>query len=330
MTERDVFRGLGLSMLVGTAIVVAAPPPPPPPLARTVRRVLRPVDELITSLDAASFAERRGATRDLYETGRAAAVPLGRAARQQSLEVAARAVAVLERMYTAADLEVAASSEDVLEGLAVDAPPRVARRARAVLSAHTRIRQRRAVQQVRRLGGIFKDLEDNVVDPNSTELLGRPIVTLQLGRDWKGGDKGLRYVRRLSQLRSLLLIAGAPLSDASVDSLKKELPLLVIVRRGRALLGVRALSMPCQIREVRPGLAADRAGIRVEDVVTMFDGQKIDDFQQLVDLIKKKEPGQKVPIYVTRSEGGVQKSLKLVVTLDDWDDVARREQKKRK
>lgn len=324
VTGCNVFRGLWLIVLVATSVIVAAPPPPPP-LARTVRRELRPVGELIVSLDAASFSERRKATRDLYESGRAAAVPLGRAARERSLEVASRAVAVLERMYLSVDLDVAASSEDVLEGLAVDASPRVARRARAVLSAHLHIRQRRAVDQVRRLGGIFKDRDDGIVDPNSAELLGQPIPTLQLGEDWQGGVKGLRYVRRLSQLRSLLVIEGAGLPDAVVDSLKRELPFLSIQRRGRALLGVSARGTPCQISLVRAGSAADKAGIKTEDVITTFDGQKVENFEQLVALIKKTKPGQKVPVSVMRST----RSLKFIVTLDDWNDLARREQKKR-
>ncbi|HAA51539.1 MAG TPA: hypothetical protein DCE43_17605, partial [Planctomycetaceae bacterium] len=70
----------------------------------------------------------------------------------------------------------------MLEGLVETGPRGVARRARKVLESHVELRQRRAVEQVRRLGGIFKDAQDNVVDPNNPKMRGTPIVTLQLGK----------------------------------------------------------------------------------------------------------------------------------------------------
>ncbi len=301
------------------------PTPPPPPMPRTILPVTRPVVELIGELKASSFARRRQATRELYRAGAPAAEPLGRAARGDNLEVAARAVGVLERMYTARDLEVVASSEDVLERLAENGPRNVARRARKVLESHVELRQRRAVEQVRRLGGIFKDAQDNVVDPNNPRMLGHPIVTLQLGKGWKGGDSGLKFVRRLTRLRSLLIIDGAKASDSELASLIAAVPMLRIARRGRALLGVKSFSMPCQIQEVRTGLAADRAGIKVGDVVLTFGGKPVSDFQHLVDLIKEHRPGDKVPLTVRRSINGQKRDVALTVTLDSWESASRRQ-----
>jgi len=118
-------------------------------------------------------------------------VPLGQAARGKNLEVAARAIGVLERMYTDRDLDVVAASELVLEELSASGSRSLSRRARKVLESHVELRQRRAVDQILRLGGIFKDSRDKVVDPNDPDVLGQPIVTLQLGNGWTGGDAGL-------------------------------------------------------------------------------------------------------------------------------------------
>ncbi len=319
---------LAIAVLLTAEGLLAQPPaqslarpttPPPPPLPRTILPAPRPVMELIAELSASSFARRQRATRELYRVGATAAVPLGRAARGDNLEVAARAVGVLARMYTARDLEVVAASEDVLEGLSESGPRRVARRARKVLTSHVELRQRRAVEQVQQLGGIFKDTRDNVIDPNSPSLLGHPIDTLQLGKGWKGGDSGLKFVRRLPRLRSLLIIEGATASDKALTELIATTPLLNVVRRGRALLGVKSFSSPCRIQEVRPGLAAHRAGIKVGDVILTFNGKMIADFQQLVDLIKEHRPGDKVPLTVQREIDGQKKTLALSVKLDSWE-----------
>jgi len=296
--------------------------PPPPPLPRTILPAPRPVIELIAELSASSFARRQRATRELYRVGAPAAVPLGRAARGENLEVAARAVGVLARMYTARDLRVVAASEDVLEGLSESGPRRVARRARKVLDSHVELRQRRAVEQVRRLGGIFKDAQDNVIDPNNPSVLGQRIDILQLGKGWKGGDSGLKFVRRLPRLRSLMVIDGANASDKALMELTAAVPLLNVIRRGRALLGVKAFSSPCRIQEVRPGLAAHRAGIRVGDVIVTFNGKMIADFQQLVVLIKRHRPGDKVPLTVQREIDGQKKIIALTVKLDSWEAAA--------
>ena len=319
---------LTVVLLAGAVEGVAAPPPPP--LPRTILPPARPASELIVELESRSFAKRQRATRELYRSGADAAVLLGRAARGEKLEVAARAIGVLERMYTAQDLDVVAASELVLEGLAETGPRSVARRARKVLESHTDLRQRRAVEQVRRLGGIFKDAQDNVVDPNNSRMVGHPIVTLQLGKGWKGGDKGLKYVRRLTRLRSLLIIDGAKASDEQLASLTAAVPMLMVVRRGRALLGVKSFSMPCQIQEVRPGLAAHRAGVKVGDVVQKFNDKPISDFQQLVDLIKGHRPGDKVILTVSRTVDGQKKIVALKVTLDSWEAASRLTGKKKK
>ncbi len=324
MRERGLTGALLLVTVLTGPVNLAAqlsPDPPPPPVSRKIVVSTRPVIELIGELEASSFARRRRATRELYRAGATAAVPLGRAARGDNLEVAARAVGVLERMYIARDLEVVAASEEVLEGLVETGPRGVARRARKVLESHVELRQRRAVEQVRRLGGIFKDAQDNVVDPNNPKMRGTPIVTLQLGKGWKGGDQGLRFVRRLTRLRSLLIIDGVKASEKEVTALIAAVPMLSIVRRGRALLGIKAFSMPCQVQEVRRGLAADRAGIKVGDEILKFDGRAIADFQQLVDLIKDHRPGDKVPMTVKRTIGGEKKVVALTVTLDSWESV---------
>jgi serine protease Do len=67
----------------------------------------------------------------------------------------------------------------------------------------------------------------------------------------------------------------------------------------------------CKILEIAPGSPAEKAGLKANDVVLRFDGQKIADFDSLRSQVLKRKPGQEVTVEVRRGEAIV--SLKLVV-----------------
>ena len=72
--------------------------------------------------------------------------------------------------------------------------------------------------------------------------------------------------------------------------------------------------MGCQVGIVKPGTAAHRAGIRTDDIITRFDGKKITDFDTLVELIGRHQPGEKVPVEIIRQ--GTR--LTVEVELGEW------------
>ena len=78
-------------------------------------------------------------------------------------------------------------------------------------------------------------------------------------------------------------------------------------------LGVQADpdAKECKVKDVAAGSPAEKAGLKVNDVITKFDGQKIDKFDDLSNLVSKKKPGEEVAIEVQRGEETV--TLKATV-----------------
>jgi serine protease Do len=70
-------------------------------------------------------------------------------------------------------------------------------------------------------------------------------------------------------------------------------------------------SKNCRVSEVTPGTPAEKAGFKVHDVITKFDGQKIGTSEELRGQIGRKRPGDEVIVEVLRGEEVV--SLKLVI-----------------
>lgn len=85
--------------------------------------------------------------------------------------------------------------------------------------------------------------------------------------------------------------------------------------RGRngAYLGLQVdrESKECRVAEVDPGAPADKAGFKVDDVITRFDGQKISNSEDLVTVARRKQPGDEVLVEVLR--GQKTATLKLVI-----------------
>jgi serine protease Do len=75
-------------------------------------------------------------------------------------------------------------------------------------------------------------------------------------------------------------------------------------RRRVAYLGVRHESHPrgARIVEVIPNSAAQRAGLRAGDVITVFAGRRVANGNRLADLVRRQAPGRKVKIEVRRGE----------------------------
>lgn len=80
-----------------------------------------------------------------------------------------------------------------------------------------------------------------------------------------------------------------------------------------AWLGVQSDpdSKGCVLSQIVQGSPAEKAGLKAMDVVLKFDGQKIESFDELAGLIRKKKPGDEVSMEVKRGE----ETLSLKVTL---------------
>lgn len=258
----------------------------------------------IARLDDSDFRQRENAVDDLYSSGFTAIQALKDAAENGSPEVSVRAVDILLRLYEIDDEPMFESIEQVFTQLKHVENLSTTGRAERAFDTVSELRQNRALASFDKLGGMIQFAESSLDRPIS----GRPrIEYVMLGRDWVGGDAGLRLLARIEDIRladmpSLYIIRGVEISDATLLNLKAELPNLTINRRGPAQLGVTNLQRDggCIIRAVVEGSAAEKAGLRMFDQILKIDKQNVESFEELVAIIGEKEPGDKVPIVYRR------------------------------
>jgi len=86
---------------------------------------------------------------------------------------------------------------------------------------------------------------------------------------------------------------------------------IVVIGGGNAAQGSGAV-----IRSVTSGSPADKAGLRVGDVVTALAGQRIDEADALVAAVRSHAPGQQVKLSYTRGA----KSTTVTLTLGESAD----------
>ncbi|MFQ5731868.1 MAG: PDZ domain-containing protein [Planctomycetaceae bacterium] len=295
-----------------------------PVAARRPREALRvPIPRLIRDLEHRDYATRVRATNGLIAHGGSAVPALTKAAQSAGPETAARAVLVLERLYTNlnADEKTVDAAETALETLQESHAPVAARMSSQALTGHEGLRQRRAIAAIQRLGGIVEYVPTQYRQPNPFPQpagAGRQINFVLIGRKWRGGDDGLKYVKRLTQLRNVYVTQNErfqPVSKKALEKLERSMPNLSIQKRGMACLGVSG-SMNggpggCYITLVKPGSAASKANIRAGDTIVEFAGKRIRDFQTLVDGISGHDAGDTVDVGILRSGRKITVKVKL-------------------
>ena len=258
----------------------------------------------IARLDDSSFSQREQAVDDLYTAGFTAIWALRDAAESRSPEASVRAVDILQRLYQIEDERTSETIEQTFSALKHVENLSVTARAERAFDTLSDVRQKRAIRKLEQLGGTIRFSDPNL----DRQAFGRPRIDyVMLGREWNGGEAGLRLLERIEDIRlsdraTLYIIRGVEISDATILNLKAELPNLHIQRRGPAKLGVtsEARKPGCIITSVEPGSAADRAGLKMFDQIVEIDGREIVTFDELIEIVGEKEPGDKVPIVFQR------------------------------
>ena len=168
------------------------------------------------------------------------------------------------------------------------------------------------------------------VDDEAMKLLGslERLQTLTL-KETKVTGAGLKHLQQLPFLGALS-IHDSPISDRDIDELAALKSVVNYDLRGTKISGMgkqrldRKLKMAgreasvrlhfggffgvagtldgeeCYLTNVVPNSAADKAGLRVGDVIVKFDGQQIDDFPQLASAVALTPPEQPIPVEVKR------------------------------
>lgn len=306
-------------LICATAFVVnaaIADDPPSTPQAVVPKPSSDEIEQWIRDLNAPEFTRREAATRRLIAAGPDAAELLVKAAQSSSLETTCRITTVLRTWYTSGKDELIEPAEAAFEQLAESKNRHMASRAVAVLEQYaTTIRQDRAIAQIKQLGGTVEESRFagrlRIAGPDETRYF-----MVILGRSWRGGEEGLKYLRRVSGLTTLYLlqdqstgkIVTPGVTQDSIDELRRALPALSVDYRGPAFLGVKAMANVtiCRIDEVPAGTPADRAKLMAGDVVIGFDDKPIASFQDLVKLIGTKQPGDVIKLEVLRGADEIE------------------------
>jgi serine protease Do len=81
----------------------------------------------------------------------------------------------------------------------------------------------------------------------------------------------------------------------------------------RPLLGVTGnpKAGDCRLAQVFPGMPADRAGLKVGDVIRTFNGKPVKNFEDLVDLVYSNEPRKAITLEVERGDEKLEVEVQL-------------------
>ncbi len=105
------------------------------------------------------------------------------------------------------------------------------------------------------------------------------------------------------------------------DTIRQVLPRLLagesIAPPERPFMGVGPSTAPApgnagaRIGQVEPSSAAGKGGVKVDDVIVAFDGEKVDDFTDLRKLINRRRPGDEVTLKVKRESDEIELKVRL-------------------
>jgi len=277
--------------------------------------------KLASDLKHQDFAVRESATRTLSSLGASAIAPVTEIALQDNLEAALRAVSVLEKLYLSEDAVAFDQAEVSLNRLLSESKlPAVAQQAAQTLEDNQfTVTQRRAIAEVRRLGGQIQTEREYPLLVNGEQI--RPeqgwARAAAISRHWKGGDEGLKHLARLKSLQTLYLVEGHPLSTAAIEQLQNEMPDTVFQTRGRAMLGVGTGPQGlfgCMISQVREGTAASKAGMMVGDIVVEISGKPVRQPEDLISIVGEHDEDESIEIIVLRGDPILRDQLVEMMT----------------
>jgi hypothetical protein len=295
----------------------------------------------IAKLDDNRYAIRENAQLRLEEAGGVAIDQVAKSARAGSLESSTRALNILLAWSDGKDpaLRIAAL-EKIVD---LSHRPTEAQQAGRILAD---AREQFALAKIVELGGNH-NINSIQQGARIARIDGRFVLPMQviIGMQWKGELDGLKYLKQIPRAKILSLYSaplgdevipvlldlpqvtrielyGSKLSEEAIKQLRERLsPRVTLEVRSGALLGiVGSLEGPAQVREVKEGTAAHKAGLRLGDVIVEIDGVRVADFPKLTEHIATHEPGDTVSLKVIRSnrQKKNQEHLSIKVTFDQW------------
>lgn len=190
---------LGLSVLVHEGLSQTTSPPPvrTPPVAATRNATPQQIAKWVEDLESEQFVTREIATMRLIEVGAPAIAPLVERVAKGNLETATRAIHILRELALSPDQAVEDAAREGLEKIAATQLAAAARRATVTLETLNETRQKRAIDELERLGA--KLGMGHVQFGNQIES----ALTIDIGPDWQGEEQDLRRLKWLVGVRQV-------------------------------------------------------------------------------------------------------------------------------
>jgi hypothetical protein len=231
------------------------------------------------------------------------------------IDAAEPAIDLLRQMYRSTDVEIYQAVEKVFDELAETDNFRLRAYLAATRQRNSDLRLTRNLTAFEALGGVVR------IDPKefTGEQGPREAMTAVLDAEWTGGDEGLIHLHRLPKLRVVQVFRGARVSEAALDHLREQCPMVTVVRRGEACMGVAGIDRQSgfMVVSIEPGSGAERAGVRPQDVIVAFAGSSQVSYETIASVLFQGRPGDVVPVTVRRGESLVE----LQVPLGHYDPV---------
>jgi len=188
---------------------------PPVPDADQIRAWVR-------DLDSDRFGSRETATARLVKAGLPAVEPVADAALSGNLEVVIRGIHILTELSLSNDLKTEAAAHAALTRIAEAKGTMASRRAAKTLARLGEIRQERAKDQIQQLGA-----KVHMPDTQIGRQVTANLMTVEIGDDYKGGQKGLELLKWLVDVRQITLI-GEKVTDEHLGHVAAMKGLMVV------------------------------------------------------------------------------------------------------
>lgn len=139
------------------------------------------------------------------------------------------------------------------------------------------------------------------------------VVNVAIKESWTGGDDGLQLVKRLTRLESMILIGSPAISERALAQFRKDAPHVVVRQWSRAVLGIGIGrdEKGSRVRSVATGYPADRAGLKVGDVIVNFAGKEVRDLESIPTIMLPLKPKEKVAVVFLRE--GQEHTVEVVL-----------------
>jgi hypothetical protein len=283
------------------------------------------VRQWIKQLANDDYAIRESASVELVKRGPTVLDAIREHAAVDDAEQLWRTVHIVQQIAMSGDIDLLDRSIGILEHFRKSAPAG----GNAILGTSADDLRNRfrlhAQRQITQLGGVI-----------SPSHLGGGLG-VDLGQNFKGTDKHLRYLKVLGSI-TYIRLTGEKFKDTSLDHFKgmsdlqqlhlmetavtskgqkvieNQIEGIKVLRFGPAVIGISGVthSDHCLVQAVQPGTGADRGGLRAGDMVTKLDGTEIKSFEDLVGIVAEKKVDQVVKVEVLR--GGKESNHLVTLT----------------